>query len=177
MLTINGAAVIHWRSPSAGCSRSILNRLPTEMGEEPSFRGNGRVGNPLAIYSENLVPAACIIRQSGYLKRAVHDLDSKYRRLRGGAARLARQAHNLKVVGSNPAPATISEGRNSQRFRPSSLWEVSASTHHSHALHTSHAAHFSCTFGSVQQVGSTKKARIEIRAGITGIAGGRVTRF
>ena len=26
---------------------------------------------------------------------------------RDGAARLARQAHNLKVVGSNPTPATI----------------------------------------------------------------------
>ena len=26
---------------------------------------------------------------------------------RGGAVRLARQAHNLKVVGSNPTPATI----------------------------------------------------------------------
>ncbi len=25
--------------------------------------------------------------------------------LQGGAARLARQAHNLKVVGSNPTPA------------------------------------------------------------------------
>ena len=26
---------------------------------------------------------------------------------RGGAVRLARQAHNLKVVGSNPTPATF----------------------------------------------------------------------
>ena len=25
---------------------------------------------------------------------------------RGGAARVARQAHNLKVIGSNPIPAT-----------------------------------------------------------------------
>ena len=29
--------------------------------------------------------------------------------LRGGAARLARHAHNVKVAGSNPAPATNSD--------------------------------------------------------------------
>ena len=32
----NGCAVIHLRSQSTGCSRSIWNCLPTEMGEEPS---------------------------------------------------------------------------------------------------------------------------------------------
>jgi hypothetical protein len=35
----DGCAVIHLRSQSIGCSRSILNCLPTEMGEEPRITG------------------------------------------------------------------------------------------------------------------------------------------